>query len=58
MSKAIAFDTHRFVKNLTASGFTEAQAEALAGNPLRNDATCGTCISQRLTLESCRIVTN
>ena len=30
MSEAIAFDTHRFVKNLTASGFTEAQAEALA----------------------------
>ena len=29
MSEAIAFDTHRFVKNLTASGFTEAQAEAL-----------------------------
>ena len=26
----MAFDTHRFVKNLTASGFTEAQAEALA----------------------------
>ena len=30
MSEVIAFDTHRFVKNLTASGFTEAQAEALA----------------------------
>ena len=30
MTDAIAFDTHRFVKNLTASGFTEAQAEALA----------------------------
>ena len=30
MSEAIAFDTHRFVKNLTASGFTEKQAEALA----------------------------
>ena len=30
MSAAIAFDTHRFVKNLTANGFTEAQAEALA----------------------------
>ena len=29
MSAEIAFDTHRFVKNLTASGFTEAQAEAL-----------------------------
>ena len=30
MSEAIAFDTHRFVKRLTATGFTEAQAEALA----------------------------
>ena len=26
MSAAIAFDTHRFVKNLTANGFTEALA--------------------------------
>ena len=30
MTEMTAFDTHRFVKNLTASGFTEAQAEALA----------------------------
>ncbi|MYF71254.1 MAG: DUF1640 domain-containing protein [Proteobacteria bacterium] len=30
MPTEIAFDTHRFVKNLTASGFTVAQAEALA----------------------------
>ena len=30
MTEAIAFDTHRFVKNLTASGFTEQQAEVLA----------------------------
>ncbi|MDE0155006.1 MAG: DUF1640 domain-containing protein [Gammaproteobacteria bacterium] len=30
MSEAIAFDTHRFVKNLTQNGFTEKQAEALA----------------------------
>ncbi len=30
MTDAISFDTHRFVKNLTASGFTEEQAEALA----------------------------
>ena len=28
--EAVAFDTHKFVKHLTASGFTEAQAEALA----------------------------
>ena len=30
MSEAIAFDTHRFVKRLTESGFTETQAETLA----------------------------
>ena len=30
MPAMIAFDSHRFVKSLTASGFTEAQAEALA----------------------------
>jgi len=30
MIEAIAFDTHRFVKRLTQTGFTEAQAEALA----------------------------
>ena len=30
MSEAIAFDTHRYVKKLTESGFTERQAEALA----------------------------
>ncbi len=30
MNEAIAFDTHRFVKNLTAHGFSEEQAEALA----------------------------
>ena len=28
--EAIPFDTHRFVQNLVASGFTERQAEALA----------------------------
>ncbi len=35
MSDAIAFDTHRFVKNLTASGFTEKQAEALANEQVQ-----------------------
>jgi len=30
MSDAIAFDTHRFVKRLTESGFTRKQAETLA----------------------------
>ncbi len=27
MNEAVAFDTHRFVKHLTATGFTEQQAE-------------------------------
>jgi hypothetical protein len=30
MAEAIAFDTHRFIKRLTESGFTEKQAETLA----------------------------
>ena len=30
MSEALAFDTHQFVKHLTAHGFTEEQAEVLA----------------------------
>ncbi len=30
MMEVLHFDTHRFVKNLTESGFTERQAEALA----------------------------
>ena len=30
MRDAVTFDTHRFVKNLTACGFTERQAEVLA----------------------------
>ena len=29
MEAAVAFDTHRFVKNLMANGFTEKQAEVL-----------------------------
>ena len=35
MSEAIVFDTHSFVKNLTASGFTEKQAEALANEQVQ-----------------------
>ena len=30
MAEAIAFDTHRFIKRLTESGFTEKQAETVA----------------------------
>ena len=32
--EAIPFDTHRFVRNLVASGFTETQAEALASEQI------------------------
>ena len=35
MAQAIAFDTHRFVKSLTACGFTEEQAEVLADEQVR-----------------------
>lgn len=35
MSDMLAIDTHQFVKNLTKSGFSEAQAEALAAEKMR-----------------------
>lgn len=35
MTDAIIFDTHRFVRNLVASGFTERQAEALASEQVQ-----------------------
>ena len=35
MNEAIVFDTHKFVRNLTASGFTERQAEALANEQVQ-----------------------
>ena len=35
MNEAIAFDSHRFVKKLTACGFTEKQAEGLAEEQIR-----------------------
>ena len=35
MTEKIEFDTHRFVKNLTACGFTEKQAEVLAAEQAR-----------------------
>ena len=34
MEAAVAFDTHRFVKNLMANGFTEKQAEVLASQQI------------------------
>ena len=57
MSAAIAFDTHRFVKNLTASGFTEAQAEALAREQIHlletNLATKSDLAAVKAGLKSC-----
>ena len=35
MNDAIVFDSHRFIRNLTASGFTERQAEALANEQVQ-----------------------
>ena len=35
MTDAIVFDSHQFVRNLTASGFTERQAEALASEQVQ-----------------------
>ncbi len=35
MNEAIAFDSHRFVKKLTACGFTEKQAGGLADEQIR-----------------------
>ena len=35
MKDAIVFDSHQFVRNLTASGFTERQAEALANEQVQ-----------------------
>ncbi len=41
MADAIGFDTHRFVKNLTASSFTEAQTALLV--TLVSDNPCAPC---------------
>ncbi len=35
MTDAIVFDSHQFVRNLIASGFTERQAEALASEQVQ-----------------------
>ena len=54
----MAFDTHRFVKNLTASGFSEAQAEALANEQTHllntNLATKSDIEKVKLTIEKVR----
>ena len=54
--EAIPFDTHRFVRNLVASGFTEKQAEALAYEQMmllnNNLATKSDIETLRLSTES------
>ena len=45
----LAFNTHRFVKNLTGAGFTEQQAEILADeqvNLINNNLATGTDIAE------------
>ncbi len=51
MSEAIAFDTHRFVKRLTESGFTERQAETLAEEHV---ALLNTNLATKADIESLR----
>ncbi|MYC31018.1 MAG: DUF1640 domain-containing protein [Chloroflexi bacterium] len=58
---AIPFDTHRFVRNLVASGFTEKQAEALADEHVNlinsNLATKTDIESVRADIEALRLST-
>ena len=61
MTGAIAFDTHRFVKRLTDSGFTEKQAETLAEEhvALLNDnlATKADTAAVQADIEALRLAT-
>ncbi len=52
--EALAFDTHKFVKHLTESGFTEAQAEALAGEQV---AMINSNLATREDMEKLRLAT-
>ncbi len=59
--EAIPFDTHRYVQNLVASGFTEKQAEALAYEQVNllnsNLATKADIESIRAEVEALRLST-
>ena len=54
MSEAIAFDTHRFVKNLTDHGFTEEQAEVLANEQVN---LLNSNLSTKTDIEALRLST-
>ena len=54
MTEAIAFDTHRFVKNLTDHGFTEEQAEVLANEQVN---LLNSNLSTKTDLEALRLST-
>ena len=54
MSEAIAFDTHRFVKRLTESGFTEQQAETLADEHV---ALLNSNLATKADIEALRLAT-
>ena len=61
MSEAIAFDTYKFVKRLTAHGFTEEQAEVLAAEQVNllnsNLATKADIEGVRGEIEALRLAT-
>ena len=61
MTGAIAFDTHRFVKRLTDSGFTEKQAETLAEEHVAllnaNLATKADIAAVQANIEALRLAT-
>ena len=61
MSEAIAFDTYKFVKRLTAHGFTEEQAEVLAAEQVNllnsNLATKADIAGVQQEIETFRLAT-
>ena len=61
MSEAIAFDTYKFVKRLTAHGFTEEQAEVLAAEQVNllnsNLATKADIAGVQQEIETLRLAT-
>jgi hypothetical protein len=52
--ESLPFDTHRFVQNLVASGFTEKQAEELAYEQIR---LLNTNLATKADIEALRLST-